>query len=93
MPIKTGKSFYYTKIPQKTENLSKMVQSAIFGAFCSQLRHWSPFLKTQSSFELIWVEGSVIRSKSLSYTKIPQKPEDLSKMVRGEIFGTFCSQY
>ena len=27
MPIKTGKSLYYTKTPQKTENLSKMVQS------------------------------------------------------------------
>ena len=93
MPIKTGKSFYYTKSPQKTENLSKMVQSAIFGAFCSQLRHWSPFLKTQSSFELIWVEGSVIRSKSLSYTKIPQKTKNLSKMVESAIFGAFCSQY
>ena len=33
------------------------------------------------------------RSKTLSYTKIPQKTENLSKMVRGALFGTFCKQY
>ena len=33
------------------------------------------------------------RSKTLSYTKIPQKTENLSKMVRGALFGTFCNQY
>ena len=32
------------------------------------------------------------RSKTLSYTKIPQKTENLSKMVRGGLFGIFCSQ-
>ena len=33
------------------------------------------------------------RSKTLSYTKIPQKTENLSKMVRGALFGNFCNQY
>ena len=33
------------------------------------------------------------RSKTLSYTKIPQKTENLSKMVRDALFGTFCNQY
>ena len=33
------------------------------------------------------------RSKTLSYTKIPQKTENLSKMVRSALFGTFCNQY
>ena len=33
------------------------------------------------------------RSKTLSYTKIPQKTENLSKMVRGTPFGTLCNQY
>ena len=32
-------------------------------------------------------------SKSLAYTKIPQKTENLSKMVRGATSGTFSSQY
>ena len=33
------------------------------------------------------------RSKTLSYTKIPQKTENLSKVVRGALFGTLCNQY
>ena len=56
-------------------------------------RHWSPFQKKHSSFEPIRKERSVIRSKSLSYTRIPQKAENLSKMVRGALFRAFCSQY
>ena len=36
---------------------------------------------------------SVIQSKTLTYTKIPQKTEKLSKMVRGALFGTFPNQY
>ena len=56
-------------------------------------RYWSPFQKRHSSFEPIRNERSVIRSKSLSYTRIPQKTENLSKMVRGALFRAFCSQY
>ena len=37
-------------------------------------------------------DGSVIRSQSLVNTKIPQKTENLSKMVLGAFFGTFCSR-
>ena len=35
----------------------------------------------------------VKRSKTLAYTKIPQKIENLSKMVPGATSGTLCSQY
>ena len=33
------------------------------------------------------------KSKSMTCTKTPQKAENLSKMVRGALFGIFCSQY
>ena len=33
------------------------------------------------------------RSKTLTHPKIPQKAENLSKMVRDALFGTFSSQY
>ena len=32
-------------------------------------------------------------SKSCTYTETPKKSENLSKMVRDELYGTFCSRY
>ena len=99
----TSKSLTYTKFFLKLEKLSKMVRDALFGNFCSQyqivsskeifskklvtLSEKAPFTCTDSNSRV------VIRSKSLIYTKIPLKTEILSKMVRGALFGTFCSQY
>ena len=37
--------------------------------------------------------GQLIKSKCLAYTKISQKTENLSKMVPGALFETFCSRY
>ena len=98
------KSLTYTKIPHKSENLSKMMRGSFFGTFCTQywivlservlhLRNWWSFKRRHSSFEPIRREGSVIQRKSLAFTKIHHKTKNLSKTFRGVLFGTFCTQY
>ena len=79
-----------------------MVWGTHFGTFSSRyqivsskdtfLRNCSPFQWKHSSFDTIRTVGSVIRSKSLVYTKIPQKTENLSRKVWRALFGTFCSR-
>ena len=44
-------------------------------------------------YESIWTECLVSRSKSFAYSKMSKKIENLSKMVLGALFATFCSQY
>ena len=94
MFVKRSKTLAYTKIPQKIENLSKL--QPILDGLKQQnphLRHWPPPKKRHTLFEQIRAEGSVIRSKTLPYTRLPQKTENLSKMAPGALFGTFCSIY
>ena len=44
-------------------------------------------------YESIWTEWLASRSKSFVYSKMSKKIENLSKMVLGALFATFCSQY
>ena len=53
----------------------------------------SPWQSRRNSYESIRTEGSAIRSKSLIYSKMSHKTENLSKMVRGVLFGIFCRRF
>ena len=85
-----SESLDYTKTPLKTENFKKMVWGAVFRHFCSQyhivsskdtflfpLRNWLSFHRRHISFQPILTVGSIRGSKSLTYTKIPLKSENL----------------
>ena len=84
--------------------MSKIVLGVHFGTFQSQYQILSskdnflqklghPFRGGTVLFNPNQTVGSVMRSKSLTYTKIPQKPENLLKRVPRVLFGTSCSQY
>ena len=55
-------------------------------------KNLSPFQRRHSSFVAIRIVGLVIRSKRLTYSKIPQKTENLSKMIQEALFGSFYSR-
>ena len=47
----------------------------------------------QNSYQSIWSEGLVIRSKSLAFSKMSHKTEKFSKLVCGKSFGSFWIRY
>ena len=55
------------------------------------LRTWAPFQRNYDSFQPIRTVGSVVGSKSVTYTKVPQETENLLKMVSGAPFGNIRS--
>ena len=60
------------KNPKKTLKFVKNASGALFEIISSRpflLRNWSPFQSRRDSFESMSIVGSVIRSKSLAYTK------------------------
>ena len=101
--VSRNKSLVYSKMSKQNENLSKNGSEYIFRNFSQPIPHrfkWrklslktrSPFRRRHSSYESSWREGSVRRSKSLVYSKMSKKTENLSKMARVALFGTICSQ-
>ena len=97
------KRLAYTKIAQKLK-IVKNGSGSFLWNFLKPLAdsfkernfsliNWSPFRRTYSSLEPILAKESVMRSKRLDYTKIPQETRNWSKMIGGALFGTFCSRY
>ena len=87
------KSLTYSKLSKKTENLSKMVPAALFVTICSQyqtvpdkgtylLGFDKPCTRGTVHMSRFGQKGSDSRTKSLTYSKLSKKIENLSKMVR-----------